>query len=675
MASAATTVFPQPVTDRSIIDSVTGFINEVALTSSPQLDPKEQIIWMRFETDADISDLAYGEDWDLKDGCAPPLILTLGYSTGIQMWAIPGTGEAVEILSWRHGGPIQCLKILPTPLLDSAADQAERITDAYSHKRTLMAIAEQNIIAKFISLRDGDMVKCIEFKHPIVDILANRTAIVITFQDRIAVFDARNFDERCTVTTCYPSPGLIPNPVALGARWMAYSELRLLPTKRSNGGCDGLTSMSTISSVISVAKTLGKGLKGIGETIGLTSPSTSQQQHHHQQPNAAVNGVGGISPNGNSSSMANGDGRQPGIVTVIDINHTIKTTSPTTGTPVTVKGADPIVVHFLAHSDPIVNLKFDPSGMLLLTADKRGHDFNVFRIYPHPCGPSMAAVHHLYVLHRGDTTAKVQDMNFTTDSRWVSVSSLRGTTHVFPITPYGGPIGKRTHGSSYVVNQMSRFHRSAGLSLDGRSCSPVANADANSMGGGGGNGSGSLGLHHNKHNGHSNGTKCYYKLSTNAHPNPRNPPFPQPTVIQPLAQIRQPYLLANGTGASTGQSPQVKDYFWNVTGMARPRNSSLSDDSSGSSRICATFARPRVWLLKNSKEPQAGLLDNAIVESLFVMASHGALVQYDLKPRIDPGQFPLYQVSLERLNLEIEPVFIVLANFIHHFTRIEDYLF
>ncbi len=33
---------------------------------------------------------------------------------------------------------------------------------------------------------------------------------------------------------------------------------------------------------------------------------------------------------------------------------------------------------------------------------------------------------------------QVQDVAFTLDSRWVAISTIRGTTHVFPITPYGG---------------------------------------------------------------------------------------------------------------------------------------------------------------------------------------------------------------------------------------------
>lgn len=115
-----------------------------------------------------------------------------------------------------------------------------------------------------------------------------------------------------------------------------------------------------------------------------------------------------------------------------------------------------MIAHFAAHSEAIVCLSFDPSGLLLLTADKLGHDFHIFRIHPHPGGPSYAAVHHMYVLHRGDTTARVQDMCFSPDSRWVAVSTLRGTTHVFPVTPYGGGVGVRTHASPHVVNRMSR---------------------------------------------------------------------------------------------------------------------------------------------------------------------------------------------------------------------------
>lgn len=78
-----------------------------------------------------------------------------------------------------------------------------------------------------------------KFKNSILDILANKQSVIFTFQEKIAVFDAFTLEDRLTVTTCYLSPGLQPNPVALGARWMAFAEKKLNPSKRSSGGNDG----------------------------------------------------------------------------------------------------------------------------------------------------------------------------------------------------------------------------------------------------------------------------------------------------------------------------------------------------------------------------------------------------------------------------------------------------
>lgn len=211
---------------------------------------------------------------------------------------------------------------------------------------------------------------------------------------------------------------------------MAYAEKKLIPSKASAGGCytDGVASYT--ATVLNAAKSLGKGLRELTEQVaaGLTGHP------------GGMAGVGAL-----PSANINADGSQPGIVTILDIKNPIKDISPTSGTPVTITGNDPIVAHFVAHAEAVTAMSFDPSGMLLLTADRRGHDFNVYRIQPHPSGSVLAAAHHLYVLHRGDTSAKVQDITFSFDSRWVAVSSLRGTTHVFPITPYGGQPGYRTH--------------------------------------------------------------------------------------------------------------------------------------------------------------------------------------------------------------------------------------
>lgn len=212
---APVTVPPQAVVDRSLIDSVTGFLNDVTLSNQPHIDPNDAILWARFETNADISDPTHGSDWDSETGIPPPLLLMLGYGTGVQLWAIPANGEAIEVLSWRHGS-VRALRILPQPDIHAAPIGH---TDDYASKRPLMAICDASTTTgtslaqfcgvSFVSLRDGDQVKCIKFKNPVLDILANRSVVAISFLERIAVFDACTFEDRLTVTTCHPCLRLV----------------------------------------------------------------------------------------------------------------------------------------------------------------------------------------------------------------------------------------------------------------------------------------------------------------------------------------------------------------------------------------------------------------------------------------------------------------------------------
>lgn len=65
--------------------------------------------------------------------------------------------------------------------------------------------------------------KTIKFKNSVVDIFVNRFAIAVVFVERIAVFDVLTVEDITTITTCYPCPGIKPNPIALGTRFLKNS--------------------------------------------------------------------------------------------------------------------------------------------------------------------------------------------------------------------------------------------------------------------------------------------------------------------------------------------------------------------------------------------------------------------------------------------------------------------
>lgn len=77
-------ILPQQVTDPTILDSVAGFISEVVPTSySVQSDSKDQIQWAHFEQ-IESDESSFSAFYDCEKIIQTPLILVLGYTTGIQ---------------------------------------------------------------------------------------------------------------------------------------------------------------------------------------------------------------------------------------------------------------------------------------------------------------------------------------------------------------------------------------------------------------------------------------------------------------------------------------------------------------------------------------------------------------------------------------------------------------
>lgn len=583
-------VRPQAISDKSYVESVVNFLQDVvpqAVTGVKQ-EEKERVLWVKFE-EADINDNILNQE-EISSGVSVPLLLILGYTNGFHVWTIPSTGEAQEVLSLRQG-PVRLVRMLKTPL------EATKSKDEFADVRPLFAVCDAASpslpfsTVNLWSLSSGEQVHSIGFKSEVYDVLCNRRLMVVALQEKIAAFDACTFKNCFCITSCYPAPSPNLNPLALNTRWLAYADCKLVPNHQSCGGVCGDNSQSYTATVISAAKTLTRGLTILGRWTG-----TEVSNDYLNQKSTIT----------------------PGVVTIID-------TQKIGNGEFCVQEDDHegigIVAHFLAHAgQPLSGMSFDPSGSLLLTADVLGNNFHVYHILPHPICPSLGAVHHLYTLHRGDTTATVHGMAFSFDSRWVAVSTVRGTVHVFPITSYGGPITVRTHSSRRVVNRSSRFHTSAGLDdLDQATTGSGRHSPCNGTGP-------NLSCSPNGSPLSSTGTPLAREsltstsTSNNGLVNPRLPPLPHSYLVQPLAQIRTPDGPRCGGPCCTG-SAQSSNKCNGRVGLEYSVGAAM------------TFAPSRGWLGGSPNSTRAEPCRSSPVDSLFVLDLHGNLTEYVLEPQ------------------------------------------
>ena len=143
------------------------------------------------------------------------------------------------------------------------------------------------------------------------------------------------------------------------------------------------------------------------------------------------------------------------------------------------------------------------------------------------------------------------------------------------------------------MNRYSRFHRSAGISDDCKLSS--------SPGGGGGDG-GIMG-----------------SAPPLAYPNPRLPPYPIPTIVQPMVQIHQHTLIPPTSKPSTARS--------------RP----TSGDDNQINKVLAYWGTPRYQnsypLQITTERPTP-----RCTQALFIIGSNGNLMEYALDPHPESGR-------------------------------------
>ncbi|CAF3039158.1 unnamed protein product [Rotaria sp. Silwood2] len=456
-------VRPEVVNEKSVIESVVGLLQDVvdkvpqayAISSRPTTnnDQLEPIEWVRF--------LSNAHNWHSSIR-TDTLVLLIAYKSTLTLWSIETNGIANELFSIReHNICSACLLTI-----NSSYD------DTYSSHRPLIAFAK-SAGPPSIQIRslknDQQIIKLLNLPgigiqtEPIL-IESNNSVLICATHTFIIGYDIIKFNEKFFLTNLYSSL-----PLALSTRWLAFVDYRLYLIHQSSGGINSNISEQNVSYtgvMLNAAKSLSKSVVKIGESVlgysgqQINNLNLNEKISPPKQPlSSTMHNTTNNNGNTNSTRHRHGSGKdelQAGVVTIVD---TIKLF----GSTVHDERQNWIIAHFQAHTEPIGYLQFNPSGHLLVTCDTSGHYFNVLEIQVSPYRCTRTYIKHLYTLFRGDTDCRVSHMTFTTDSRWLAVSTKRGTTHLFAINPYGGVANVRTHTKNYVVNKVDRYHHTAGL--------------------------------------------------------------------------------------------------------------------------------------------------------------------------------------------------------------------
>ncbi|XVF57369.1 hypothetical protein PTKIN_Ptkin06aG0199900 [Pterospermum kingtungense] len=398
-------------------------------------------------------------------------VLLLGYSNGFQVLDVEDASNISELVS-RRDGPVTFLQMQPLPekseghegfrtshplLLVVACDESKGsglmltrrdglTRDGFHDPQTGNFLISPTAV-RFYSLRSHNFVHVLRFRSTVHMVRCSPWIIAVGLATQIYCFDALTLENKFSVLT-YPVPqaggqGMVGinigyGPMAVGPRWLAYASNNPLQSNTGRLSPQNLTPSPGVSPSTSPSsgnlvaryamessKQLAAGLINLGD-MGYKTLSKYYQD---------------LIPDGSGSPVSSNSGWKVGR----GASHSSE--ADIAGT-VVVKDlvSRAVVSQFRAHTSPISALCFDSSGTLLVTASIHGNNINIFRIMPSSTKNGSGTQNydwssshvHLYKLHRGMTSAVIQDICFSAYSQWIAIVSSRGTCHIFVLSPFGG---------------------------------------------------------------------------------------------------------------------------------------------------------------------------------------------------------------------------------------------
>ncbi|KAJ1991897.1 hypothetical protein H4R33_001205 [Dimargaris cristalligena] len=411
--------------------------------------------------------------------------LCLGYPDGFQVWDISDIDNIREIISVRDVVErVTAMRYLrPSPkcqaklddvqlaslpwvaCVHSAAPSGDSEPPSPNPTRYSRPIAVGNCVSIF-SLSQQTLLHSFSFApHTIIEMTHNDLLIAVTLDNgTLHLIDITRQEVVAQFDHVSPVPDEVSTSprIALGPRFLAFPTCQIAPVKvKLTPIDDPAWTPQSRHAVEKVAKDVVNGVKVLGSFGYKTlsnyfspAPSTTQSPSLTYPPPLAGSGRSGgpVKP----PPVSDPD-EHLGNVIVYDLQEVLDAL-PTDSASTPLVTAAP-VAHFVAHRHPIHCLVFSPGQTLLATVSTQGHALNVFSLLGrhdrgfatggpghHPAVfDAVRGIRHLYRLARGITDALVESISFSPDAHWVAASTSRGTTHVFPINPQGGPVDAPAH--------------------------------------------------------------------------------------------------------------------------------------------------------------------------------------------------------------------------------------
>ncbi|CAL5357551.1 unnamed protein product [Camellia sinensis] len=481
-------------TNASTVVRSAGASVAASISSASADDRRDQVTWVGFDK------LEFGPT-------AFKQVLLLGYQNGFQVFDVEDASNFIELVSKRDG-PVTFLQMLPIPaksdsvegfrsshplLLVVARDEPNSSSlgqtsghlgglgrDGTVEPQSVNYVNSPTAVC-FYSLRCNCFVQMLKFRSAVRMVRCSSRIVAVGLATQIYCIDALTLENKFSVLT-YPMPqfggqgsvgvNIGYGPMALGPRWLAYASDNPLVSNTGRLSPKNFTPSPGVSPSTS---------PGSGSLMARYAMESSKQLA------AGIINLGDMGyktfsrycpdllPDGSSSPVSSSSGWKVSRLATSEMEN---------AGMVAVKDfiSRAVISQFRAHTSPISALCFDPSGTLLVTASVHGNNINIFRIIPfctrNGSGSQnydWSSAHvHLYKLHRGITTAIIQDICFSHYSQWIAIISNKGTCHIYVLSPFGGDAGFQTlksHGedpslypvltlpwwstSSFTINQYS----------------------------------------------------------------------------------------------------------------------------------------------------------------------------------------------------------------------------